>query len=75
MTTAVGVSALATSSLLEVGAPDEAENLSHVVEDLDGGRGIVHRGRERSVRDVDDHPYRERGSCSNVRSSPSAIIP
>ena len=31
--------------LLEIGPPDEAENLPDVVEDLDGGRGIVDRGR------------------------------
>ena len=36
--------------------PDEAEKLSDVVEDLDGGRGIVHRRRERFVGDVDHHP-------------------
>ena len=29
---------------LEIGPPDVAENLSDVVEDLDGGRRVVHRG-------------------------------
>ena len=45
---------------VEIGPPDVAENLSDVVEDLDGGRGVVHGGRERPVRDVDHHPQRER---------------
>ena len=38
------VGAFRLSKLLEVGPPDKAENSSDVVEDLDGGRGIVHRG-------------------------------
>ena len=45
---------------LEIGPADQAEHLSDVVEDLDCGRGIVHRRRERAVCDVDHHPQRER---------------
>ena len=45
MTTAAGVSALAGFvRCLEIRPPDEAENFSDLVEDLHGGRGIVHRG-------------------------------
>ena len=45
---------------VEIGPPDVAEDLSDVVEDLHGGRGIVHRGRKRPVGHVDHHPQRER---------------
>ena len=45
ITTAAGGSVLAgLGAPLEIGAPDEGEQLSDVVEDLHGGRGIVHRG-------------------------------
>ncbi len=45
---------------VEIGPPDIAEDLSDVVEDLHGGRGIVHRGRKGPVGHVDHHPQCER---------------
>ena len=40
---------------------DQPQRVAEVVEHLHGGRGIVDRGRERPVGDVDHDPDRERG--------------
>ena len=45
MTTAACASPVGRAhTIVEVGPPDEGENLSEVVEDLDRGRGVVHGG-------------------------------